>query len=96
MYGEEHSDYENCSLALSVLDSLMDNLESCLDKSLNFVVLFELQNVIHGLNLLTTSHRKFIRQGCLLKLSHRGNYTPFMFILVRFSNSVDFLKLVIN
>ncbi|XP_054168607.1 FERM, ARHGEF and pleckstrin domain-containing protein 1-like [Oppia nitens] len=51
-----------------------------LDSLINLVILIELQRDITGMDNIVQSGRKFVRQGCLLKLSKKG-YQQRLFFL---------------
>ncbi|KAF7997362.1 hypothetical protein HCN44_005639 [Aphidius gifuensis] len=71
-YPKDHPDFEDCLAARDRLgETLLEGL-TVLNQAENFVQLCELQRDIGGFENLVQEGRKFIRQGCLQKYSHKG------------------------
>lgn len=79
-YGPNHPDRSDCLTASDTLKDLMIPVKETLEHSENLATLCELQRDIVGFDNLVHPGRKFIRHGCLLKLSRKG-YQPRMFFL---------------
>ncbi|XP_011297145.1 FERM, RhoGEF and pleckstrin domain-containing protein 1-like [Fopius arisanus] len=71
-YPKDHTDFEDCLAARDRLgETLLEGL-TVLNQAENLVQLCELQRDISGFDNLVQEGRRFIRQGCLQKYSHKG------------------------
>ncbi|KAK0098631.1 hypothetical protein PV326_005964 [Microctonus aethiopoides] len=71
-YPKDHTDFEDCLAARDRLgETLLEGL-TVLNHAENLVQLCELQRDVNGFDNLVQEGRKFIRQGCLQKYSHKG------------------------
>ncbi|KAJ6222518.1 hypothetical protein RDWZM_001063 [Blomia tropicalis] len=67
-----HFDYKNLKNIVEQLDMFNLEYDNTLDSLINLVILIELQRDITGFDNIVQSGRRFIREGCLLKLSKKG------------------------
>ncbi|XP_058800996.1 FERM, ARHGEF and pleckstrin domain-containing protein 1-like [Phymastichus coffea] len=71
-YPKDHTDFEDCLAARDRLGETLLEGVAVLNQAENLVQLCELQRDISGFDNLVQEGRKFIRQGCLQKYSHKG------------------------
>lgn len=82
-YNDNHFDRTDCQGALMMLTRTLEQVDSQMVDTNNFIILCELQRDLVGFDNLVENNRQLIRQGCLLKHSKRGLQQR-MFFLVRF------------
>lgn len=78
--GPNHPDRYDCISINNCLKNVVEPILDVLEKSENFAILLELQKDLIGFENLVQANRKFIRHGCLLKLSG-SRYKQKMFFL---------------
>ncbi|TWW57451.1 FERM, ARHGEF and pleckstrin domain-containing protein 2 FERM domain including [Takifugu flavidus] len=71
-YPPMHRDHDDCKEALKEVTDIATQLQSSLIRLENFQKLTELQRDLIGIENLTAPGRKFIREGCLYKLTKKG------------------------
>lgn len=71
-YPDNNFDRTDCQGALMMVDRMVQQMETPLIETNNFIVLCELQRDLMGIDNLVEGNRQLIRQGCLLKHSKRG------------------------
>uniref|UniRef100_H3CEY3 FERM, ARHGEF and pleckstrin domain-containing protein 2 n=1 Tax=Tetraodon nigroviridis TaxID=99883 RepID=H3CEY3_TETNG len=71
-YSPTHRDHDDCKEALKEVADIAAQLQSSLIRLENFQKLTELQRDLIGIENLTAPGRKFIREGCLYKLTKKG------------------------
>ncbi|XP_046911920.2 chondrocyte-derived ezrin-like domain containing protein [Dermatophagoides farinae] len=71
-YCANHCDYLNLKRLVEQLNNFNHEYANTLDSLINLVILIELQRDIAGFVNIVQSGRRFIREGCLLKLSKKG------------------------
>ncbi|KAK9888830.1 hypothetical protein WA026_001052 [Henosepilachna vigintioctopunctata] len=80
-YGPNHPDRSDCLTVSNCLKAIIDPVPEILEESQNMAALCELQKDIIGFDNLLHPNRKFIRCGCLLKQSKKGDFQQRMFFL---------------
>ncbi|ELU11305.1 hypothetical protein CAPTEDRAFT_179012 [Capitella teleta] len=79
-YGAAHADYRDCQIALSKILDVIEPFKERMVHLENLQKLLELQRDLVGIDNLVQPQRRFIREGCLQKLSRKG-YQQRMFFL---------------
>lgn len=80
-YPDNNFDRTDCQGALMMLERTVQQMETPLTETNNFIVLCELQRDLMGIDNLVETNRHLIRQGCLLKHSKRGLQQRMFFLV---------------
>ncbi|XP_046851919.1 FERM, ARHGEF and pleckstrin domain-containing protein 2-like [Xenia sp. Carnegie-2017] len=79
-YTTGHADYQDSKVSLETIIEILEELEQSTKVLENYQRLIELERDLIGLDNLVQGERKFVREGCLQKISRSGSQ-PRMFFL---------------